>query len=343
MRSAPSFWMTTCYAASMQAELDTARAVALEAGELLLAHRRAGFVVEHKSGPDDPVTIADREASALILSRLQAAFPDDGLLSEEETDNPERLAHERVWIVDPIDGTREYTEGSPDYCVSIGLAVRGQAALGVLYAPDTGELWCGGPGLGVTKNGVPVQAAERQDYIISASETEYRVELSRLGWTNLKPSGSTALKLARISSYETDATFTMAPRAEWDLCGGDALIQGMGGVVQRRDGQPIRYNSRWPQIEQGFIAGRLEAVAWLGAELQARGVGTSHLEVKPGDAAAKLLGGREFDGDVFVRYSGQELRAMLVVQAGQVTHSEGDASQLERLTRDVVRWGVKLR
>lgn len=325
----------------MQAELNTARAIALEAGELLLRHRKAGVTVEHKSGPDDPVTVADREASALILARLQAAFSADGLLSEEEPDNVERLSRERVWIVDPIDGTKEFTVGSPDYCVCIGLAVQGQAALGVIYAPETEELWCGGPGLGVTKNGAAVAWGEPTG-VISASETEYRVELSALDWAALKPSGSTALKLARIASGEADATFTMAPRAEWDICAGDALIRGMGGVLERRNGRPVVYNSPVPQLEQGFIAGRREAVASLHEQLLARSVGTSHLGVRREDAAWSLLGGREFAGEVFMRYSGPELRALLVVQDGAVVHAEGGAFDLERLTRDVVRSGVKL-
>ena len=99
----------------------------------------ASLVVAEREWP----TAADREASRLIVQGLHAAFPADGLLSEEETDAPERLGRERVWIVDPIDGTKEYVSGSPDYCVSIGLSVAGQPVLGVVYVPATDELLLG--------------------------------------------------------------------------------------------------------------------------------------------------------------------------------------------------------
>ncbi|MFC6590723.1 3'(2'),5'-bisphosphate nucleotidase CysQ [Deinococcus lacus] len=128
----------------MERELETACRLALAAGEVLREYLRRGVTVEHKTGPEDPVTEADRAASRLILDGLAAAFPEDGLLSEEELGAQTTHADRpRVWIVDPLDGTRNYVGGEPGYAVSIGLCVQGEPVLGAVYAPATDELFAG--------------------------------------------------------------------------------------------------------------------------------------------------------------------------------------------------------
>lgn len=325
-------------------ELAVAQALAREAGELLLRHREAGLTVEHKTSADDPVTAADREASALITTRLRRAFGTDGLLSEEETDSPERLEKRRVWIIDPIDGTKEYTTGSPDFCVSIGLAVDGEAVLGAVYAPATEELFSGVVGAGVQKNGRPTGFGSRSEYIISVSDSEYGRELHTHDLSGMKPSGSIALKLARIGAGEADATFTMSPRSEWDICAGDALVRASGGFLRRRDGGPIHYNLAHPHIEQGIIGGRPEAVAWLESELLARHLPTAHLNLLDTDPAWGVLSQADQvrlagHSGVCVRYAGDKLLALVVLdpETHAVLRAEGDAFHLQRLTRDVVR------
>ncbi|GAA5532836.1 3'(2'),5'-bisphosphate nucleotidase CysQ [Deinococcus aluminii] len=326
-----------------QTELNVATRLALEAGELLRGHLARGLTVEHKTGADDPVTAADREASELILAGLNAAFPQDGLLSEEAADSPARLDTQRVWIVDPIDGTKEFTTGSPDYAVSIGLAVDGEPVLGVVYAPATAELFTGVVGAGVTKNGESAGFSNRAEYVVSVSDTEFRRELHRHDLPGMVPSGSIALKLARIAGGEADVTFTMSPRSEWDIAAGHALVRAAGGDLRRRDGQPIRYNLRRPHIEQGLIGGRLEAVAWLESELSARDLPTAHLGLTETDRAWATLPDTEQDAlrghpGVFVRHAGGRVLALLVVDAGgTVERASGDAFHLERLTRDVTR------
>ncbi|BDP41108.1 3'(2'),5'-bisphosphate nucleotidase CysQ [Deinococcus aetherius] len=310
---------------------------------MLRAHLRRGLTVEHKTGADDPVTAADREASDLILRGLHAAFPEDGLLSEEAADSPARLGVERVWIVDPIDGTKEFTTGSPDFAVSIGLAVGGDPVLGVVYAPATDELFAGVVGVGVTKNGEPAGFSDRSEYVVSVSDTEFRRELHRASLPGMAPSGSIALKLARIAAGEADVTFTMSPRSEWDIAAGHALVRASGGEVRRRDGRPIRYNLARPHIEQGLLGGRLDALAWLEEELAARGLPTAHLGLTGEDPAWNVLP----EGDraalaghpgVFVRHAGGRALALIVVgEGGTVERAEGDAFHLERLTRDVTR------
>ncbi|MFC4425651.1 3'(2'),5'-bisphosphate nucleotidase CysQ [Deinococcus navajonensis] len=328
----------------LRTETQVASRLAREAGATLLLHLRSGLKVEHKTSADDPVTEADREASALIMSGLREAFPADGFLSEEEVDNPVRLERDRVWIVDPIDGTQEFTSGSPDYCVSIGLCIGGQPVLGIVYAPATDELFTGEVGLGVFKNGQPVGFRSDPRYVLSVSDTEHRRELHRHDLPGMVPSGSIALKLARLAAGEADVTFTMSPRNEWDIAAGHALVRAAGGELRRRDGRAVTYNAAKPHIEQGLIGGRLEAVAWLEHELAARALPTAHLGLTPADPAWRVLSAADqlaLDGHpgVNVRHAGEHWLALLVVDPAsrQVQRAEGDAFHLERLSRDVTR------
>src|SRR5476651_2433811 len=123
----------------LQKELETAVELARLAGKTILRHYAAGFETEEKLGADnhyEPVTIADREASRIIVDGLEKAFPDDGILSEEETDDLERrLSKRRVWIIDPIDGTAGFVKHDGDFGVQIGLAEDGVAVAGVVYLP----------------------------------------------------------------------------------------------------------------------------------------------------------------------------------------------------------------
>ncbi|WP_412028950.1 3'(2'),5'-bisphosphate nucleotidase CysQ [Deinococcus yunweiensis] len=331
-------------ASALTPELTVATRLAHEAGELLRAHLRAGLTVEHKTSIDDPVTAADREASHLITAGLAAAFPDDGLLSEEEADSDRRLGRKRVWIVDPIDGTKEYAGGSDDYCVSIGLAVDGEPVLGVVYAPATDELFSGVGGHGVTYHGPLVAGTGTAPWRIAVSDTEHGRELNRHDLPGLHPSGSIALKLARIAAGHADATFTMSPRSEWDIAAGHALVRAAGGDLRRRDGQPITYNRPSPHVEQGIIGGTPEALAWLEGELRARALPTAHLGLRPDAPAWATLDAADQAAlsahpGVFVRHAGGRVLALLVVDPATrtVERAEGDAFHLERLTRDVTR------
>ncbi|GHF99932.1 3'(2'),5'-bisphosphate nucleotidase CysQ [Deinococcus piscis] len=318
--------------------LNTAEHLARQAGDLVRRLRQGTLNVDYKTGADDPVTEADRAASQLLMRELAAAFPEDGLLSEEEADSAGRLSRERVWLIDPIDGTKEYAEGSPDYCVSIGLAVAGEPVLGVIYAPETDELFSGALGLGAFKNGQPALHHSAAPYVIATSVTETDRELKDLPLAGMRPSGSTALKLARIAAGEADATFTMSPRAEWDIAAGHALLRAQGGDLTRRDGQPVRYNQPKPYLEQGLLAGHPAALAWLRAELLRLDVPNAVLALEP-DAQGQRR---------HVRRAGKRELAWLVTAQDErgetvVLDMGGDAFHLERLTRDVRRGRDSLR
>ncbi|GHF31922.1 myo-inositol-1(or 4)-monophosphatase [Deinococcus metalli] len=326
------------------AELEVATRLAHEAGALLQGHLRAGLNVEHKTSIDDPVTAADREASVLITAGLAAAFPDDGLLSEEEADSDRRLSRGRVWIVDPIDGTKEYAGGSDDYCVSIGLAVGGEPVLGVVYAPATDELFTGVVGHGVTYSGTHAAPSTENGWRVAVSDTEYGRELRGLDLPGMHPSGSIALKLARIAAGHADATFTMSPRSEWDIAAGHALLRAAGGELRRRDGRPITYNRPAPHVEQGIVGGIPDALAWLEAELGSRALPTAHLGLRPDAPAWTTLDAADQTAltghpGVYVRHAAGRVLALLVVDPATrtVERAEGDAFHLERLTRDVTR------
>jgi len=155
--------------------LKLAERAARSGGEILLNYFPGGYSVASK-GPDNPVTIADTETDAMLKAVLLTACPDYGWLSEESADSPERLTKSRVWIVDPLDGTKEFIAGRPEFVVSIGLAENGQPILGVLYNPITDEFFSALAGRGAFLNGQPIHGTKTNSLkeahlIVSRTET----------------------------------------------------------------------------------------------------------------------------------------------------------------------------
>lgn len=230
---------------------------ARRAGEKIRARYARNFTVRYKR-KHDPVTEADLEANEAIQRAIRAAFPDDGWLSEETRDSPERLGRSRVWIVDPLDGSREFVEGIPEFVVCVALAVDGSPVLGVAYNPIREELFCGARGRGMFLNGASVgvtatASLEAARFLASRSE-ERRGE-----WDEFKHelqvalTGSVAYKLALIAAGKADATFSLTPKNEWDICAGAALIEAGGGKITDRFGQPLRFNQPETRLP-GIIA-----------------------------------------------------------------------------------------
>jgi myo-inositol-1(or 4)-monophosphatase len=241
------------FAAELTVAVDAARA----AGAIVRKWYDGAYTVRDKAH-DSPVTEADVEANHCIQTAIQAAFPDDGWLSEETRDSAERLAKSRVWIVDPLDGTKEFINHIPEFCVCIGLVVDGVPVLGVEYNPVREELFAGTDGTGVTLNDAPAQVSVQQALsearvLVSRSETdrgewdEFRSEL------RLELTGSVAYKLALIAAGRGDATFSLTPKNEWDVCAGAALLAEAGGRITDRYGQPLRFNQR-ETLLPGLIA-----------------------------------------------------------------------------------------
>ena len=131
----------------METELEVTKNIARAAGQILLDIYQTNHVVEWK-GYDDPVTIADKQANEFIVKELQRQFPNDGILSEEATDNEARLSKTRVWIIDPMDGTKQFIERIGEFAVMIGLAINGKPELGVVYQPTINKMYYAASGIG---------------------------------------------------------------------------------------------------------------------------------------------------------------------------------------------------
>jgi myo-inositol-1(or 4)-monophosphatase len=239
-------------------ELKAAYLAALEAGEILARHwTDRGFTVDEKSR-GNPVTTADFEADHKLKEILHGGFPDYGWLSEETADDGERLKRDRVWIVDPLDGTKEFIKGVPEFVVAIALADRGVPVLGVTYNPIKHEMFWGGRGFGCYLDGAPVHVTSTTrlaDAIVLAS----RSETARGEWkafddvVKTRAIGSVAYKLALVAAGQADATFTMKPKSEWDIASGVALLIVAGGRVNNIDGSDLRFNQ--PSVKlKGFVA-----------------------------------------------------------------------------------------
>ncbi len=241
----------------MKRELEVAVMLALEAGALLMRARHAGLTVRYK-GVDDPVTQADEDADALIRAGLMAAFPNDALLTEETPDDASRLGNERVWIVDPIDGTSSYASMRDNFAVSIGLAVRGAAVLGVVYNPAKEELVAGSLEGGATFNGAPVHTTTLETVVdarLIVSSSEWRAGLQDLHTRlPIQPISSIAYKLALVAAGRADGTFTANARYEWDVCAGAALVVAAGGRAGLRDGSALKFNQPNPRLPWGILA-----------------------------------------------------------------------------------------
>jgi myo-inositol-1(or 4)-monophosphatase len=240
---------------SVQADLDLAVSAAREAGVVIMKAFRTEQHVTHKS-PDQPLTQADLAADALLKERLLAARPGYGWLSEETADTAARLQCERVWVVDPIDGTRSFIAGRAEFAISIGLAVAGAATLGVVYNPATAEMFKAVAGGGAYKEGRRLRlraAGERA--VIAASRSEiWRGEFESFAGTyDLMPTGSTAYKLGKVAEGSADAFLSRGPKSEWDLCAGDLIVREAGGMVTDLAGAKLQYNREVPHI-RGVLA-----------------------------------------------------------------------------------------
>lgn len=242
----------------MATEQDLARIEeALAAAREAVARFTPGAIdVERKAG-GDPVTEADHVVDGV----LREILPNDGegWLSEETADSPDRLGKRRVWIVDPIDGTKEFVQGIPEWCISVGLVEDGVATAGGICCPAADRTIVGGAGCGVRLNGEPAEMSARSTLegatvLASRSETR-RGEWERfqgLGF-HVEPMGSVALKLGYVAAGLFDTTWTLVPKNEWDIAAGAALVAAGGGTVWRPDDVEVRFNERVTKFT-GLIA-----------------------------------------------------------------------------------------
>jgi myo-inositol-1(or 4)-monophosphatase len=245
---------------AFERELEVALTAAREAGRILRQHYETGTPVWEKS-EDNPVTLADLEADAAIRARLSDAFADDDILSEETASGSSRLANRRVWIVDPMDGTKEFAKRIPEFAVSIALSEDSEPVVGVVHNPIAGVTVWATRGGGSFRDGKAVRVsacARLEEAVVVAS----RSEISRDQFApcedwfrELRPMGSIAWKLAHIACGEADLNVSFAPKNEWDVCAADLLVREAGGVYTDFDGATRRYNQADTRVAAGMGAG----------------------------------------------------------------------------------------
>jgi len=240
--------------------LEAALSAARQAGTIIRRIYEGDFTVAYKDKEaDDPVTLADRESDRKIKDILLNIFPDDGWLSEETLDSEERLTKEWVWIVDPMDGTREFVKHIPEFAISIGLVRKGEPVLGVILNPITEELFTAVKGKGALLNGKKIQVnsiSSARDIRLLVSRTytqKGKLDWLRNHFANFVPLGSIAYKMAAVAQGRGDAVISFHPQYEWDVCAGDILIREAGGVFLLPDGRPIRYNQKDAHLPAGTI------------------------------------------------------------------------------------------
>jgi 3'(2'), 5'-bisphosphate nucleotidase len=249
----------------MQDELKAVRQIARKAGAILLKYFAETTSVEWKA-PGDPVTIADREASELIVTELRKLFPSDGILSEEMPDDPGRLNRTRVWMIDPMDGTREFIARRQDFSVMIGLISEGIPVLGVVYQPCTDKLYSAAKGIGAVLEHEgqshvlqvsPEEDASQMTIAMSRSHRSARVDelAHRLRIRREIRIGSVGLKVGLICEGAAHLYVHLGTHTQiWDTCAPEAILFEAGGELTDVDGNRLDYTRRQLQNPNGVIA-----------------------------------------------------------------------------------------
>ncbi|MCU0222972.1 MAG: 3'(2'),5'-bisphosphate nucleotidase CysQ [Acidobacteria bacterium] len=254
----------------MQRELEVAVELARRAGDEILRVFGTAFPVEHKPGDEGPVTEADRAADRLIREGLAEAFPRDAILSEETPDDLDRLGAERLWLVDPLDGTRQFVEAVPEFAVMIGLAVRGHPVLGVIHLPPERRTVFGAEGhgvelldlqgwhrLGPLPEGIPGGRGPVVTLSRSHAGSRTRAVARRLGASRIVASGSVGRKVMLVLTGEAEVYVTLGRRSRhWDACAPDALMRLAGGAFSDVRGRPMSYNTEGTTNRSGLLAAR---------------------------------------------------------------------------------------
>ena len=269
-------------------ELLAATAAAQRAAEVILRHYRAGQTGWQDKADGSPVTEVDLAANAEIEATLRAAFPGDAILSEETPEDEDRLQARlgcaRVWIIDPLDGTRGFLARTDDFCVHVALAVNEAPVVGVVLRPVSGTLYSAVAGQGAFCVGPQSADVGPQPLRVSSRRqlSDLRLGISRhnapatlLAWLDASGLTGAALRTGASTKYTALAegaldgvvTITRGEK-EWDTCAPEIIVREAGGVVSDGDGRPLRYNQRQVDRPRGIVASNglcqatlLEAVA----------------------------------------------------------------------------------
>ena len=230
-----------------------------ESAELASTFSPSSVYVQHK-GWDGPVTEADHALDELLHKTL--VRPGEGWLSEETHDDGHRIGMERVWVVDPIDGTRGFLAGRPEWCVSVGLSVNGRIAAAGILNPSADETYLAERGGAMTLNGETARVTDHEALSSDVTVVGSRSEI-RWGMWNIfrdvpfqvRTLGSIAYKMALVAAGKADAVISLEPKNEWDVAAGALLVEAAGGVVTDVNGRPMEFNRRDTLVDGVIAAG----------------------------------------------------------------------------------------
>ena len=244
-------------------ELEIAKLAAVKAGEVIMEiYDSADFGIEYKKD-DSPLTIADKASNAIIVEMLREHFPSYAILSEEEKDNLSRLENELCFVVDPLDGTKEFIKRNGQFTVNIALAHNHVSVMGVIYVPVTGELYYASQGEGAylqSQEGdvISLRVSDNTDIpslrvVMSSSHGCPQMDelLEKYHLTNFVKKGS-SLKGCMIASGEADIYYRHNPTMEWDTAAMQCIVEEAGGIFRQMDGTPMYYNRENSLNEKGF-------------------------------------------------------------------------------------------
>ena len=253
-----------------QHELAVAIELARAAGAVLLEHYHSPFLVEQKINALDEleeVTEADRAANELIVSRLRQEFPNDGILAEESRDSEHRLAKDRVWLIDPMDGTKNFIAHDDDFAVQIGLAVKGESVAGAVYQPARGILYYAQRGRGAWREldgGQPQRmlVSDQKDphqMVLASSRSHRSPRMERVvtafNFKNEIRRGSVGVKIGLIAERVADLYIHLSPSTkQWDTCAPEVILEEAGGRLTDLFGRPLAYNGIRIDNRNGVVA-----------------------------------------------------------------------------------------
>lgn len=239
--------------ADLQLAVDAARA----GGELAAQNFGRDMRVWEKA-KGDPVSEIDIAVNDLIAQQLRSARPSYGWLSEETKDNTDRLDKQRLWVIDPIDGTRAYIKGRPEYCVSIACVEAGRPVVAALYDPSANEMYTAMAGGGAWRNDVPLRASTHSDaltarLVLAPDMAGHAYWPQPWAPRSLVRPNSMALRIAWVATGEHDLTMALSTKQDWDLAAADLILSEAGGRMTDQDGTALNYNA--PSTGHPFVVG----------------------------------------------------------------------------------------
>jgi myo-inositol-1(or 4)-monophosphatase len=221
--------------------LEQVSRIAAEAGKIALGKFGSDYERWEKS-PGQPVCAVDLEVDAFLREQLTALDPEAGWLSEESLDESDRIERSRLWVVDPIDGTRDYLKGRGGWAVSVALVEERTPVIGVLDAPARGEHWSAARGKGAWRNGEPLRISGRTRFSGARVPADHLPEIDRDLVAVEKPN-SIALRIAMVAAGEADLVATLRWGFEWDIAAAALIATEAGAAVSGALGQPLAFNT----------------------------------------------------------------------------------------------------